>query len=136
MNSCKFFFLFLGILISTAIFSQNETGRVNVVKSPLIDTLLQKHIYFNQLHPTIEGWRIQIFFDSGSNSKNLANRTREKFMETFSGKGAYLSFNEPYYKVRVGDFKTRISAEAFLQELSILYPNAFIVPDQVYYERL
>ncbi|MDO9510175.1 MAG: SPOR domain-containing protein [Bacteroidales bacterium] len=136
MDFFRTIFCTLTLLTGSVLFAQHEEGKVNLIQSPVIDTLVQKHIYYNQLHPTIDGWRIQIFFDSGSNSKNLANKTRDKFLETFPDRGAYLSFNEPYYKVRVGDFKTRIAAEAFLQELNSIYSNAFIVPDQVYFERL
>ena len=42
---------------------------------------------------------------------------------------AYLMFQEPNYKVRVGDFRSRMDAQRFLHKITEDYPNAFIVKD-------
>jgi len=44
---------------------------------------------------------------------------------------AYLTFKAPNYKVRVGDFRTKLDAQRFLIELTADYPNAFIITDQI-----
>lgn len=113
-----------------------DRGNIEIIKDPQIDTLVQKHIQSNQLQPTIEGYRIQIYFESGNQARTLANRIKERFEQIYPDKGAYLSFNEPYYRVRVGDFRDKISAEAFRQLLLQDFPNAFIVPDHVYFEKI
>ena len=115
--------------------AQNNVGRVVVMADPFIDTLIQEHIAYNQLHPTIEGYRIQIYFESGNNARTKAMGIRDRFLELFPGYGAYLTFTEPYYRVRVGDFREKMSAEAFRQTLQGYFPNAFIVPDNVYFEK-
>lgn len=122
-------------LISFFSVAQNAKGKVIVVTDPIIDTLIQEHIEYNQLHPTVEGYRIQIYFESGNNARTAAMGVRDKFLELFPGYGAYLTFTEPYYRVRVGDFRDKMSAEAFLQTLQGVFPNAFIVPDNVYFEK-
>jgi len=38
---------------------------------------------------------------------------------------------QPYYRVRVGNFKTRAEAEHALSILNDRYTDAFIVPDTV-----
>ncbi|HNQ59585.1 MAG TPA: SPOR domain-containing protein [Bacteroidales bacterium] len=111
-------------------------GKVEIIQDPLIDTLIQRHIQINQLQPTIEGYRIQIYFESGNQARTLANRIKERFEELYPDYGAYLTFNEPYYRVRVGDFRDKMSAEAFRQILLQDFPNAFIVPDNVYFEKI
>lgn len=116
--------------------NSQSRGNVNIVQDPVIDTLVQKHILLNQLQPTIDGWRIQIFFESGNNAKVLANRSRDRFLETYPDQGAYLTFNEPYYKVRIGNFRTRMDAEGFLQKIISEFPTAYIVPDNVYFEKI
>ena len=129
--------LFLAVFFLISFFSvaQNAKGKVIVVTDPIIDTLIQEHIEYNQLHPTVEGYRIQIYFESGNNARTAAMGVRDKFLELFPGYGAYLTFTEPYYRVRVGDFRDKMSAEAFLQTLQGVFPNAFIVPDNVYFEK-
>lgn len=116
--------------------SQDNTGHIQLIQDSRIDTLVQKHIQFNQLQPTIDGYRIQIYFESGNNARTMANRVRDRFLELFPYTGAYLTFNEPYYRVRVGDYRTKMAAESFLSTLSLEFPNAFIVAEQVYFEKL
>lgn len=122
-------------LISFFSVAQNTIGKVIVVTDAIIDTLIQKHVEYNQLHPTVEGYRIQIYFESGNNARTVAMGVKDNFLELFPGYGAYLTFTEPYYRVRVGDFRDKMSAEAFLQTLQGIFPNAFIVPDNVYFEK-
>lgn len=125
-------FGFAGLLAK----AQNHNGHIQLIQDSRLDTLVQKHIQFNQLQPTIDGYRIQIYFESGNNARTMANRVRDRFLELFPYTGAYLTFNEPYYRVRVGDFRTKMAAESFLASLSLEFPNAFVVNEQVYFEKL
>ena len=75
--------------------------------------------------------RIQIFFDSGNNSRENANEVIEAFEEEHPGIGAYLTFREPYYRVRVGDFRRKIEALGFLQKIKRDYPNAWVIKDLI-----
>lgn len=131
------FYILFALLFWIAIEANSQNnGHVIILQNPAIDTLVQKHVFLNQLQPTIDGWRIQIFFESGNNAKNLANRSRDRFLEIYPDQGAYLTFNEPYYKVRIGNFRTRMDAEGFLQNIISEFPTAYIVPDNVYFEKL
>jgi hypothetical protein len=38
-------------------------------------------------------------------------------------------YEEPYFKVKAGNFKTRKDAIEFLRMVQDLYPNAFVVQD-------
>jgi len=106
-------------------------GKVTVYQDPAIAQLVQKHIRVNEEKDGIPGYRIQIFFDSGSNSKTKATVVCEGFRRLYPTVGIYLNFVSPNYKVRIGDFRTRLDAFRFLQEIEPNYPNAYIVPDQI-----
>jgi hypothetical protein len=108
-----------------------QSGYVNINADSRIETLMDKYIYLNRHQSTLDGWRVQIFFDSGANSKSRATEALNRFLNRYPETGAYLSFKEPYYRVRVGDFRTRLEAEGFLQEIHALYPNAFTVNDKI-----
>jgi hypothetical protein len=56
-------------------------------------------------------------------------------MEVYPEVSAYLTFKAPYYRVRVGDFRTKLEAEGFLFQLATNYPNAFTVPDRIQIEK-
>ena len=42
----------------------------------------------------------------------------------------------PNFKLRVGDYRTRLEAEKMLHELRTAYPGCFVVPDEVEMPRL
>jgi hypothetical protein len=114
--------------------SQNSltaTGKSEIIQDQRVDVLLNKHIRINELNKTIEGFRIQIFSDSGNNSKASAQSLRDEFMGKYPSLGVYLTFKSPNYKVRIGDFRTRLDAQRWLNDISVDFPNAFIVTDQI-----
>lgn len=111
--------------------SQKVDNYSYVERDPRVDLLIEKHRQFNISNPGVDGFRVQIFFDSGNNSKKAAQTAREKFMELHPDVTAYLTYKSPYYRVRVGDFRTKLEAEGFLFQLAATYPNAFTVPDRV-----
>jgi len=95
-----------------------------------IDSLLRLDVMQNKKFPTVPGYRIQIFKESGNNALNEAHVVRDKFMAKYHIP-AYITFNEPYYRVRVGDFRMRINAIRFLQRIKRQYPLAWEIQDEV-----
>jgi hypothetical protein len=106
-------------------------GHIQVIQDDKVDLLVSKHIQINQNRNGIDGYRIQIFFDSGNNSKTKAQSIYEGFKAKYPDVRAYLSFKSPNYKVRVGDFRTRLDAQRFLNEIIDEYPNAWIIADMI-----
>ena len=125
----------LFIILTCSVFSQKAEDYSYVNRDTRIDRLVEKHRQYNQSNPGVDGFRVQIFFDSGNNSKKAAQTARERFMEVYPEVSAYLTFKAPYYRVRVGDFRTKLEAEGFLFQLSSNYPNAFSVPDRIQIEK-
>jgi hypothetical protein len=108
-----------------------EKGQVQIIQDDKVDLLVSKHIQINQNRNGIDGYRIQIFFDSGNNSKTKAQSIFEGFKAKYPDERAYLSFKSPNYKVRVGDFRTRLDAQRFLNDIIDEYPNAWIIADMI-----
>ena len=106
-------------------------GHIQIVQDERIDLLVSKHIQINQNRKGVDGYRIQIFFDSGNNSKTKAQSIYEGFKAKYPDVRAYLSFKSPNYKVRVGDFRSRLDAQRFLNDINNEYPNAWIIADQI-----
>lgn len=107
-----------------------QKGNITVIEADGISSLVEKHVYLNEKQKII-GWRIQIFFDSGNNSKSKAYSKKGVFMAMYPDMSVYLMFQSPYYKVRVGDFRTRMDAEGFKQKLLGTFPDAFVVKDEI-----
>lgn len=123
----RFFTTLILVLLTTALKAQNE--HAELIQDKRVDLLVDKHIFLNRHQFTLSGWRIQIFFDSGANSKRKATDALRQFNERYPETDAYLSFKEPYYRVRVGDFRSRLEAEGFLRKVQAEYPNAFATND-------
>lgn len=75
----------------------------------------------------VSGFRIQIAFSQdGSEAKNIMASFQNKFTEE-----AYLLYQSPYWKVRVGDFYREIEAQKLLEEVRSYFPDAFVVKDYI-----
>jgi hypothetical protein len=123
----RFYTTLILVLLVSALRAQNE--HAELIQDKRVDLLVDKHIFLNRHQFTLSGWRIQIFFDSGANSKRKATDALRQFNERYPETDAYLSFKEPYYRVRVGDFRSRLEAEGFLRKVQSEYPNAFATND-------
>ena len=112
---------------------QGDSSGTNteIIQDERVDILVKKHIQVNQVLNTMDGFRIQVFSDSGNNSKNKAQSVQDEFLAKYPAMGVYLTFKSPNYKVRIGDFRTKLDAQRFLIELTADYPNAFIIADQI-----
>ncbi|MGM0565338.1 MAG: SPOR domain-containing protein [Bacteroidota bacterium] len=110
---------------------QEKEGSIQIHKSALIDSLLKDHKAINEKFPEIDGYRVMLFFDAGNNSKDSAYSVISNFEEDYPEVPAYLSFNPPYYRVRVGDFRTEIEAERFLNRIKYDYPNGWVVQTEI-----
>lgn len=109
----------------------DNTGEVNIYTDPRIDDLLELHIAYNETFPVLDGYRIHIFMESGNEALVNAEKVKGKFEEKYDDISAYITFGEPYYRVRVGDFRTRLEASQFLQKINRKYPNAWVIKDKI-----
>lgn len=125
-KAATLFFIFLAF--ATVVKAQK--GNVVIVENPQVSTLVEKHKYLNDKQKIV-GWRVQIFFDSGNNSKSRAFSKKGEFMTKYPDMPVYLMFQSPYYKVRVGDFRSRIDAEGFKQKIVGEFTDAFVVKDDI-----
>lgn len=114
-----------------------DTVNSYIDQDPRIDSLVQLHKQVNEVfvnheeHDGINGYRVQLSFDSGNNSKSNVSQLKNGFERRYPQVKAYLIFREPYYKLRVGDFRTKLEAEGFLKRISSRYPSAFVVRTKI-----
>lgn len=129
----------LVMALNINLFSQqdHQEGHLVVIQESLVDTVLyhyeQLRIHWldNPDHKAIPGYRIQIFFDSGLHSSDRARQAKDQFMAKYPNVQAYVSWKAPNYRVRIGDFKSRLEAESFLQSILSDYPNGWVVKDEI-----
>lgn len=117
--------------------AQNQKdGSKEVVQDGKVDELIQKYIKVNEVANTIPGFRINIFFQSGNNSKTNANQAKAAFIAKYPDIEAYVVFDEPNYKVKVGDFRTRMEARGFVEKIKADFPDAFVIKDNIFFPNI
>ena len=95
-----------------------------------VNAMVERHIEFNYRVKTIPGFRVQIASFSGTNSKTSAFNLRDRFVLEYPSVQAYIVFDDPNFKVKVGDFRTRLEAYAFLQQIKEVY-KGYVIKDNI-----
>jgi hypothetical protein len=132
----RYCIIFLLAFLPALSFAQTR-GKVEVVKDPLIDTLIAKRAILGRNISTggggsdetsTSGYRVQIFF--GSNRQN-AYAAQAKFSNDYPEYRTYVTYIEPNFKVQVGDFRTRLEAQKLMSELTQAYTSLFIISGKI-----
>lgn len=111
-------------------------GVVTIKQDERLAKMLDFHLLQNAKRPGLQGFRIRIFFDLGQKSRQASQEAMEQFMEKYPDIAVYRTFDSPYYKVSVGDFRSRDNALRLYNQLKQEYPKAFIVPEWINFPRL
>ena len=106
----------------------SSDSSVIITKDKRLDELLDKQKKQNLEKQTMPGYRVQIYF--GVN-RPKASDVKSDFSAKYPDIASYLSYQQPNFKVRVGDFPTRLEAQKFLKQIEGKYPTTFVVPDEV-----
>ena len=151
----KFTFILACILLSPSVFSQDKTlafptndtiilvdsmpslkfdgqnpGKIVYKNSPELDKISEfvgKH-KDDPENIKIEGYRVQIYFNE---NKSVALGQKANFLSQYAEHKAYLDYLAPNYRVRVGNFRTRLEAEKLKQSLLSNYPTCIIIQDNI-----
>jgi hypothetical protein len=114
----------------------SNIGQLNIQQDPAIDTMISRYIliskktYAEKGYYGMDGFRIQIYASSNRNAREESNKVRAEFMSKFPDIFSCIIFQDPgYFKVRVGDFRTKTEATRLFINISKEFPEAYIVPD-------
>jgi septal ring-binding cell division protein DamX len=126
---------FIAIFIPATAQAQTR-GTVEVIKDARIDTLAARRAGLKATGSTASviystssyGYRVQIY--SGSSRKE-AYDVQSRFMNEHPGMRTYIAYTEPNYKVRTGDFRSRLEAERLMQELRGRFTSLFIIEGKI-----
>jgi hypothetical protein len=126
---------FFMLLSATA--SAQTKGKVTVVKDARIDSLIVLRLALSKLPYTpagayspasAYGYRVQIF--GGSNRIDAYN-AQSKFNEMYPEMKTYIIYNEPNFKVRAGDFRTRLEASKLMEQIRSQFTSVFIISEKI-----
>ena len=76
------------------------------------------------------GYRVCIFFDNGQDARAKAVEAKTLFEEHFPGIRVYMVYENPYFKVTVGDCLTSEEAIILKGKIASTFPKAFVKSEE------
>lgn len=107
-----------------------DVATVNVYQAQTLTDALQEHITSNATR-TLSGYRVRIFFDNKQSARAASEETLKRFESMYHDVVAYRTYANPYFKVTVGDFRTKSEAMALLERIRVEFPSAFVVKENI-----
>lgn len=128
---------------------QEGRNNLEIQKDSLI-TLLQHFRAANEINPTTarlislgarpvdkakavrvkrKGFRVQIF--AGSN-RSEAYAIQARFRNQHADMDTYITYAEPNYRVKVGDFRSRAQANEFMSTIRSQYKSVFVFQEDIW----
>lgn len=77
------------------------------------------------------GYRVCIFFDNGQDARAGAVAARTLFEESYPGTQVYMVYENPYFKVSVGNCLTAEEAIILKGRISPTFPKAFVKSEEL-----
>ena len=79
------------------------------------------------------GYRVRLFFDNKQSARMESEELEKAFQQQFPLIPTYRSYTNPFFKVVVGDFRTKSDAIKALQKILPFYPQAIVVKESIYF---
>ncbi|HEY0110840.1 MAG TPA: SPOR domain-containing protein, partial [Fibrella sp.] len=74
------------------------------------------------------GYRVQVYV---GNERAAADAAKLQLYQQFPELSAYMSYQQPTYRLKVGDFMRKMDAERYYTKLRSLFTSAQLQPDKV-----
>ena len=113
----------IAVLIGFGSFSRVAAQEVQINETPAVAELYKTWTNQNRTNPHMEGWRVQIM---ASTDRPQVEEGRLRFRTAYPEVHAEMVHEKPYYKLKVGAFKSRLEALAFIAtipEFAGAYPS-------------
>ena len=109
-----FFFLIVG---TTSFCAQNKTNSSNQIKN-----LIAKKRAFNKEFGY--GFRIQIYYGDETKARSLQSKFKVNYPNIYTK----LDYDQPYWKVQVGNYKTKLEADKAMITFSDKFSGLIVIP--------
>ena len=100
-------------------------GKLVVIQEDSLDLLIEGY----KEQKKIEGYKIQLY---SGRSRMEAVKVKSSFHSKFGeSESADIVYQQPNFKIRVGNYRDRLAANKWLQIYKIDFPSSFIVKDEI-----
>lgn len=117
-----------------ALISEGETlferSLIKITQTNTIEEAVKRYIS-NGPNRKLRGYRVRIYFDNKQNARQKSEEIVSLFQENYPEISVYRSYDNPYFKVSVGDLRNRSEAMKLLNRVKKEYPSAFVVRENI-----
>ncbi len=124
--------LILFTCLVSATFAFAQRGSLNVKQDSRIESLISKQRHLYDLDSSTNGYRIHIFMEIGNEALQHAEQVKRRFEIAYPDIPIYLTYSEPHFRLRAGDFRDRVEAEKCLRRIKPKFKEAFVTADRIY----
>jgi dihydroorotase len=111
------------LIIFTALKSNAQEGIISIQQDNKIDKLLKERKHLLTIGELKTHFSIQVISGELETARKTLKECKNKFSELKSN----IVYEEPNYKVRVGEFRNRLDADRALLEISEEFKGAFVL---------
>ena len=112
-------------------FAQSR-GSLHVDQDSRIESLIAKQRSLYKVDSSFSGYRIHIFSEIGNEALTHAKAVKSRFERAFPDIPIYLTYVEPHFLLRAGNFRNRVEAEKCLRQIKPRFKEAFVTQDKIY----
>lgn len=104
----------------------------SVIVSDSVSAAMLKQVERNRgRNRNVMGYKIRIYFDNAQNARTVSLQIVDTFSYYYPDIPVYRTYVNPYFKVTVGDFRTKSDAMRFLEAIRPKYPTVFLVREPI-----
>ena len=111
---------------------RGDEATVDVGQSEILEKSMRTHIEANPKR-ALSGYRVRIFFDNKQSARHESEQTLKRFRAMYRDVAVYRTYTNPYFKVTVGDCRTKSEAMKLLSRIKGNFPSAFVVKENIEY---
>jgi len=126
--------LLLGVKSNAQNANDSNLKNIVVQRDARLDVLVKKtrdineDVYLRTIR-NMQGFRVQVI---NTNDRNKALEIKTKLLSDFPDEKTYLIYHSPYFKIQIGNFRSREDADKLLNKVKSLYSTGvFVVPSRV-----
>ncbi len=118
------------VLAETKVIKEKPTSVTKIPKqvNNQVDMALDSIAVRNKTVRYSSGYRIQVFV---GNDRKEVDEAKSYIYQNFPELSTYLTFSQPTYKLKAGDFTTRLDAERYYSSIRQRYSAAMLINERI-----
>lgn len=112
--------------------SQTSYDDYPVHMSPSLIDLIDRDVKIKAKDHKTNGYRIQLYYGN----REEAVKLKAEYQTLLKSERVYVEYEQPYFKTKIGDFRTELEAERYMRALGEKCDGCFVVADEIEFPAL